>query len=540
MIYPDFADEPRNVRLGLCTDGFSPFDQFGKPYSCWPVMVTPYNLPPWLCLKKQFIFLSLIIPGPKNPKSNLDVYLQPLVEELKHLWNVGVERYDVSKKQNFQLRASLLWTINDFPAYGMLSGWSTAGQKACPCCMEESKAFYLPNYKKISWFDCHRHFLSERHGHRRNKKAFLKGKEVRDDAPDRLPGDEVWELICDFPTTVDEGKSCDTIAARKDIKKFCDRPKLHIRKDGSKPKSIFTLDKAQRKVLCEWVRKLKFPDGYASDFKRCVDMKKSKLQETKAKYLNIDKEDEIDASLPEFFQTHDDEGCSTIGGTRYLDDKEYNRAHLYVLSNCEILEPYEMQFVTDFMKEHSNVRRDDVWNKHEEQLPSWFKKHVIELNIEDDLIKSLAYGPSRMVRTWNRYLVNGFNFHTFNYGKNKATCNYGVTISSLDGNDYYGIVEEIFEMCYNGRERAYKTVLFKVEWKDNSIAGTRMAGGRAGRGRQRGGGSQRRSTSSLEEEETEIERASVEESTNDDSSDQGPEIQWTNDGKMILDPAGLW
>jgi len=46
--YPSFAAEPRNVRLGLCTDGFSPFGQFGQTYFCWPVILTPYNLPPWL------------------------------------------------------------------------------------------------------------------------------------------------------------------------------------------------------------------------------------------------------------------------------------------------------------------------------------------------------------------------------------------------------------------------------------------------------------------------------------------------------------
>ena len=27
--YPAFAAESRNIRLGLCTDGFSPFSQFG-------------------------------------------------------------------------------------------------------------------------------------------------------------------------------------------------------------------------------------------------------------------------------------------------------------------------------------------------------------------------------------------------------------------------------------------------------------------------------------------------------------------------------
>ena len=39
--HPDFAAESRNVRLGLCTDGFNPFDQSGQQYSSWPVIVTP-------------------------------------------------------------------------------------------------------------------------------------------------------------------------------------------------------------------------------------------------------------------------------------------------------------------------------------------------------------------------------------------------------------------------------------------------------------------------------------------------------------------
>ncbi|CAM8968658.1 unnamed protein product [Rhodiola kirilowii] len=50
-IHPDFSCELRNVRLGLCADGFSPFGMSAKSYSCWPVMVTPYNLPPWMCMK---------------------------------------------------------------------------------------------------------------------------------------------------------------------------------------------------------------------------------------------------------------------------------------------------------------------------------------------------------------------------------------------------------------------------------------------------------------------------------------------------------
>ena len=95
------------------------------------------------------MFLTVVVPGPDDPTQGIDVYLQPLIEELKILWNEGVETYDVSKKKNFRMFASLLWTISDFPAYAMLSGWSTAGRLACPYCMDATRAFSLPHGKKI-------------------------------------------------------------------------------------------------------------------------------------------------------------------------------------------------------------------------------------------------------------------------------------------------------------------------------------------------------------------------------------------------------
>ncbi|XP_060182916.1 uncharacterized protein LOC132612852 [Lycium barbarum] len=143
--YLDFAVEPRNVRLGLCSDGFTPHSISAASYSCWPVFITPYNLPLEMRMTSPYIFLNCIIPGPRNPKVLIDVYLQPLVDELKQLWAVGVETYDILRKQNFNLRAALMWTINDFPAYRMLFGWMTAGKLACPHCMENTKSFTLKN-----------------------------------------------------------------------------------------------------------------------------------------------------------------------------------------------------------------------------------------------------------------------------------------------------------------------------------------------------------------------------------------------------------
>jgi hypothetical protein len=53
----------------------------------------PYNLPPDKCLKQGFIFLALVIPGPKEPKQQINIFLHLLMEELKELWQ-GVDAYD--------------------------------------------------------------------------------------------------------------------------------------------------------------------------------------------------------------------------------------------------------------------------------------------------------------------------------------------------------------------------------------------------------------------------------------------------------------
>jgi hypothetical protein len=50
LVFPEFALEPRNVRVAVATDGFNPF-VFGAPYSCWLVFVIPLNSPPSICMK---------------------------------------------------------------------------------------------------------------------------------------------------------------------------------------------------------------------------------------------------------------------------------------------------------------------------------------------------------------------------------------------------------------------------------------------------------------------------------------------------------
>ena len=73
-------------------------------------------------MKRSYLILSLVIPSPTSPGIAINVYLQPLVEELRELWDVGVESFDASSNTRFHLCAALMWTINDFIAYADISG----------------------------------------------------------------------------------------------------------------------------------------------------------------------------------------------------------------------------------------------------------------------------------------------------------------------------------------------------------------------------------------------------------------------------------
>jgi hypothetical protein len=83
--------------------------------------VMPYNLPPNKCLKEGFIFLTLVILGPKEPKKQMNIFLCSLMEDLKELWE-GVDAYDSHLKCRFNLRAAYMWSIHDYLAYGKFVG----------------------------------------------------------------------------------------------------------------------------------------------------------------------------------------------------------------------------------------------------------------------------------------------------------------------------------------------------------------------------------------------------------------------------------
>ena len=120
--YTDFVLDARNIRFSLSMDGMNPFREQSTSHNTWPISLCIYNLPPWVCMKRKFLMMPILISGPKQPGNNIDVYLRPLVDELLLLWSKpGVLVWDEHKLEHFDLRALLFVTINDWPALSNVS-----------------------------------------------------------------------------------------------------------------------------------------------------------------------------------------------------------------------------------------------------------------------------------------------------------------------------------------------------------------------------------------------------------------------------------
>ena len=125
----------------------NPFGDLSSSHSTWPVILTIYNLPPYLCLKHRYLLLNMLISGPKQP-GNDNVFLEPLMEDMKIIWDDGVKMMDASVKQEFTLKAIIFVTIIDYPGLFTLSGQIKV-KSGCVVCIDGTYYTYLTGSKKL-------------------------------------------------------------------------------------------------------------------------------------------------------------------------------------------------------------------------------------------------------------------------------------------------------------------------------------------------------------------------------------------------------
>ncbi|XP_009766293.2 uncharacterized protein [Nicotiana sylvestris] len=314
-------------------------------HSTWPVMLMNYNLSPWICMKPEYIMLSMIIPGPSSPGKDIDVYLQPLIAELKELWEKGVETYDAETNQTFLMRAALLWTVSDFPALSMLSGWSTKARWACPTYNYDTCSQYLKHSRKMCYLR-HRAFLPHDHPFRKDKKSF-NGEEEHRAMPTPLSGVEVLEelrefniifgkgqkkrprrndgpwkkrsIFFEFPYWVHNklrhnldmmhieknicdsflgtlldipGKSKDHVNSRYDLQEMGIRKELQPLKDDKNgkvhlAKACYSMKPEEKRLFCTVLKNVKLPKGCASNISHRVQVEEMKISGYKSHDANF-------------------------------------------------------------------------------------------------------------------------------------------------------------------------------------------------------------------------------------------------------------
>ena len=341
--YEWFAKDGRNIRLGLATDGFNPFGKMNSSYSMWPIFIIPYNFPPWECVEQSNFMMGLLIPGPSCPGKDLDVFLEPLIEELQELWK-GVSTFDALTGKDFDLHAVVIWCIHDYPALSTLSGRVTKGYYACVHCDKNPCSRRIKN--KICYIG-HRRFLPWDHIWRTKK--WFDGKEDHLEKPEEFSTEELmqqlervkdvrpgqhpqskkrkrevdgqcwkrrsslWDLpywsnlklrhnldvmhieknICEsiigtFLGII--GKTKDTINARLDLEEMSIRKHLHLKRDGNSytvPHAPYVMNRSQKLVFCDFLRRVKFPDGYASNLAKSITSDGCNLQGLKTHDCHI-------------------------------------------------------------------------------------------------------------------------------------------------------------------------------------------------------------------------------------------------------------
>jgi hypothetical protein len=86
----------------------------------------------------------------------------------------------------------------------------------------------------------------------------------------------IWNTCFDISE-----KTKDNAKARKDLAEICNRSSQHLKQKSNgnwdRPQAPFCIDKNDKPTILKWFQELKFPDGYAANIKRGVNLTSKKI-----------------------------------------------------------------------------------------------------------------------------------------------------------------------------------------------------------------------------------------------------------------------
>ena len=98
------------------------------------------------------------------------------------------------------------------------------------------------------------------------------------------------------------GRTKDNAKAREDLELYCNRPHLYLTEDRRrKPKTPYALTLDERRQVLKWLKdEVKFPEDYASNWSRCINLSNATITGLKSHDYHIFMERLLPAAFRDF------------------------------------------------------------------------------------------------------------------------------------------------------------------------------------------------------------------------------------------------
>nr|GEY90136.1 hypothetical protein [Tanacetum cinerariifolium] len=428
--FPKIDEDPRNLRLGISADGVDVKTE-NRHHSVWPVLTVIYNLPLWLCMKRMFIMLSVLILGYLG--NDIDVFLEPLVDDLHTLLETGVNKYDVSTKDNFNLRTVVLWTINDYPELeknvakslvrtllhvlgktkdGVNARLDLAelGVKPELFAMQEDKTTLLPagytltNVEKDTFCET-LHNIRVPQGYCSNMSSLVN---LKDKKLIRLKSHDYHMLMQEFlPIAIHLIMHPPTPYA---IIRFC----FFLKSICSKEIILQELDKMQEKLVVTLCLLEKF-------FPLCMKVIKRHVR-NRNKPEGCTTEETITEETIDFLSEYH-KSMETIGIPPDKHETDENKEGKLLSTgkssevSAKIFQKAHLRHKQVLKTENPGKRIAFLENKHSKSFAKWLRKEVereLAMSKESvsETVRWISYGPRATIVKYDAYNINGYTFFT--------------------------------------------------------------------------------------------------------------------------------
>lgn len=132
-----FLETPYNLVLQFNIDWFQPYDHV--TYSVGAIYFTVLNLPAAERYKMKNVFLVAILPGPDEPKHDMNSFLKPLVDDLLNLRKEGIQ-VNFPDGSSVTVKCVVGCLACDIPASRKAAGFiGHSGRLGCSKCKKKFK-----------------------------------------------------------------------------------------------------------------------------------------------------------------------------------------------------------------------------------------------------------------------------------------------------------------------------------------------------------------------------------------------------------------